>query len=530
MKRVVRIIAILVAALIVIALALPFLIDANQFRPRLETALSKGLGRDVKLGDLRLSILSGAVTAADLSISDDPAFGTSPFLAAKSLSVGVDLMALIFSKTLIVTGIEIQQPAIELIQNASGTWNFSSLGGKSSAPKTAEPPGGAASAPDLSVKLLKISNGRFTLRRSGENQALDKVNIEVRDFAANSSFPFSFSAAIQGGGDISLTGKAGPINMGDAAATPFDASLKLTKLDIVRTGFVRPETGFAGLASIDGTVTSNGNILDVKGNIKAEQLKLAKNGQPARIPVAFNFALRHDTARHAGALSRGDVGIGKAKAALTGTYVLEGNAATLNMKLAAPAMEVQELTEMLPALAVQLPRGSSLQGGTLTANFIVVGPADKLDIKGVLAVKKTRLANFDLGSKMSAVAKITGIKMSPNTDFENISADVHQSVQGIDLQNISVIANEIGELAGAGAVSPTNNLDFKMRAKLKAGGMFAAMASNVPFSIQGPATDPRFEPDVKAMATEKLKSITGDGADVGKAATGILNLFKKKPN
>jgi len=180
---------------------------------------------------------------------------------------------------------------------------------------------------------------------------------------------------------------------------------------------------------------------------------------------------------------------------------------------------------------VELPRGSSLQGGTLNTSFTVTGPLDKLDIKGTLAVKGTRLANFDLGSKMTTVAKIAGIKMGPNTDFENISADVHDTPQGIDLQNISVIATDIGDISGAGTVSPTNTLAFKMRAKLKAGGIVSALASNVPFSIEGPATEPKFVPDVKGMATQELKTLTGGTpTDVGKAATGILNLFKKKSN
>src|SRR5579871_3408283 len=63
MKRALRVIGILVALLIVIAVALPFLIDANQFRPRLEQELTKVLGRDVQLGDLKLSLFSGGVTA-----------------------------------------------------------------------------------------------------------------------------------------------------------------------------------------------------------------------------------------------------------------------------------------------------------------------------------------------------------------------------------------------------------------------------------------------------------------------------------
>src|SRR5882762_7437062 len=88
MNRALRWIAIVVALLLVIALAIPFLIDANQFRPRLEAALTQALGREVKLGNLKLSILSGSFEASDLNIADDVSYSQTPFISAKSLKVG----------------------------------------------------------------------------------------------------------------------------------------------------------------------------------------------------------------------------------------------------------------------------------------------------------------------------------------------------------------------------------------------------------------------------------------------------------
>ena len=97
MKHVLKIVAIVLAVLIVIVIALPFFIDANLFRPRIESELTSALGRQVKVGNLSLSILKGGVTADDISIADDPAFNKAPFVKAKSLNVGVELMPLIFS-------------------------------------------------------------------------------------------------------------------------------------------------------------------------------------------------------------------------------------------------------------------------------------------------------------------------------------------------------------------------------------------------------------------------------------------------
>src|ERR1700752_4609261 len=130
MKRGLKIFAIVVAVLIVIVIALPFFVDANLFRPRLESELSGALGRQVKVGNLSLSLLSGGVTADDISIADDPSFSQSPFVQAKSLKVGVELIPLIFSKTLNVTNLTLNQPEISLVKSEnSEKWNFSSLGG-----------------------------------------------------------------------------------------------------------------------------------------------------------------------------------------------------------------------------------------------------------------------------------------------------------------------------------------------------------------------------------------------------------------
>lgn len=538
-----RWLGIVVALLLVIVLAIPFLINVNQFRPRLEAALSQALGREVKLGDLKLSILSGSVEASDLDIADDAAYSKTPFVRAKSLKVGVELEPLLFSKKLNVTGIEIQEPEISLVQSEAGVWNFASLGTKTqpNSPPAAPPPAASSSQSmqDLTVKLVKITNGRLSLKTAGASQlkVLEKVNVEIKDFAANASVPVSFSADIQGGGDVKMDGKAGPVDTDDASETPFDVSIKLNKLDIGKTGFVRPSTGFEGLVSIDGNVSSSAHILQLKGSIQAEHLKLAKAGKPATKTVGFDFVLNNDLRQRSGALTRGDVHIGKATAQLTGTYVIKNNNTVLHVKLAAPAMPVEELAAMLPALDIVLPQGSSLQGGTASANVTVDGETDKLVSDGSVAIQKTRLTHFDLGSEMNTVAKLTGIKISPDTDFDNISASVHSDQAGVKVQKISIVAPAIGELSGEGTISPSNALDFKMRANLHTGAMLDIVnpsgKTSVPFFIQGTSAEPKFVPDVKGLiggiAEQKLKPLTN--SDIGKEATGIIDLFKKKkPN
>src|SRR5260370_16421751 len=96
MKRGLNIFVIVLVVLIVIVIAIPFFIDANVFRPRLESDLSATLGRQVKVGNLSLSLLSGGVKADDISIADDPVFHNPPFLPAQSLPMWLQFLPLIF--------------------------------------------------------------------------------------------------------------------------------------------------------------------------------------------------------------------------------------------------------------------------------------------------------------------------------------------------------------------------------------------------------------------------------------------------
>src|ERR1700726_1545942 len=120
MKRGLKILGIVIAILIVIMIALPLFVDANTFRPRIESELTSALGRQVRVGNLSLSVLKGGVTADNISISDDPAFSKDSFVAAKSLKVGVELIPLIFSKSLHVTDLTLNQPQIALVRSQNG--------------------------------------------------------------------------------------------------------------------------------------------------------------------------------------------------------------------------------------------------------------------------------------------------------------------------------------------------------------------------------------------------------------------------
>jgi len=531
MKRVLKWLGIILGLLVLAVIAVPFFANVNDFRPALEARLTNALGREVKLGNLRLRMLQGEVTADDLSVAEDPTFGKPAFLRASSLHVGVELWPFLFSRKLIVTDLTIDQPEVMLAQSKSGDWNFSSLGGKSKSATPATDSSGNTPL-DLSVKLIRITNGRLRLGRTvghWKPLILEQVNIEVRDFSSTSAFQFSLATNIQGGGTLKLDGTAGPINPVDSAMTPLKVNLSVSQLNLASSGMNDFAPELAGLVTFNGSGESDGTLMRLRGMVRAERLKVVKRGTPTTRSVELDVTAQHNLRTHSGVLSQGDIHIGSARAHLTGAYAEQGESMVLDMKLSGPEMPVQELESLLPALGVVLPAGASLQGGMASANLTMQGPADRLVTSGSLALTNTRLTGFDLPQKIATVEKWAGIKASPDTEIQNASLNVRLSPEGADAQDISLVVPAIGELSGAGKVSPENELAFKMSAIVHTSGLLAMVGNKpIPFTVEGTCANPMFRADMKAVAKEEIK---GAEHDVGKAASEVFRglLGRKRP-
>jgi AsmA protein len=543
-----KIIGIIIVVLIVIVIAIPFFIDANTFRPKLESELTEALGRHVKVGNLSLSLFSGSVEADNISIADDPAFSRSAFVEAKSLKVGVEMIPLIFSKTLNVTELTLNDPQIALIKSENGEkWNFSSLGGSNpSATTKGQQPAPSTKAqqtpeeqkksaetsgsnPNLSVAKLNVNDGKLTVSQVGDNtkRVYDKVDITVSDFAFTSAFPFQMTANTPSGGSMKLTGHAGPIDAEDAAQTPLDAKLNLQNANLATSGFIDPAAGISGMADLDANLKSNGRTANVDGTLKATKLQVVKKGSPAGRPVDVKFGIAHDLVKQTGDIRQCDVSMGQAMAHLTGTYDVHGKVTSVNLKLNGQNMPVDDLEAMLPAVGVVLPPNATLKGGHLDVNLTSSGPVDKLVSAGSIKMQNTQLANFNLGQKLAAVAALAGKNTGNDTTIQNFSSDVKMAPAGTAANNINLNVPSIGVLTGDGTVSPANELAFKMKAQV--GTM------DVPFGVTGTTSDPKFTPDVKAIAGGLLQNVLSQQQGQGTAnqqqqnpINNVMGLFGKK--
>src|SRR5712671_6372740 len=146
---------------LIVAVSIPLFLNADTFRTRIETALTTSLGRKVTLGKLDLSVLTGSLVAENASIADDPAFGTQPFLQATKVKIGIEMIPLILSREIHITGFAIDSPKINLLRAANGTWNYSTIG--SAQQNTAANKESSTLIPNLTVGHVSVTNGQLTV-------------------------------------------------------------------------------------------------------------------------------------------------------------------------------------------------------------------------------------------------------------------------------------------------------------------------------------------------------------------------------
>lgn len=548
-RKILYIVGGLIALLVIVALILPFVINVNQFKPQIESAADNALNRKVTIGNINLSIFSGGVSVQDISVSDDPAFGKDPFLTAKSVDVSVELMPLIFSRTLNVTGLTINNPEVSLLRASSGTWNFSTLGATAAKPEANAKPSNdsSSSAASVSVQKFEIKNGGISVADVGsaKKHQYDAVNLTASNLSYTTQFPFELSAQMPGKGTLKLNGKAGPLNQTDAQQTPFEANLDLQNFDVTSSGFIDPSSGIGGVLNFSGSLSSDGQKLTSKGKIQASNLQLVAGGSPAKKPATVDYDTDYVLKTDSGTLKQGDVHLGSALAHLTGTFAKSGQTTAVQMKLDGQNMPASDLEAMLPALGITLPSGASLQSGNLSTNLTITGPVDKLVTAGHVNLADGKLAGFDLGSKLGALSSFAGVPKGSDTVIQTLSSDVRVAPEGIRTDNLNLVVPAIGSMTGNGTISPKQELSYQMVAKLSNSasplGGIAKLASagnasgGIPFKIQGTTSNPSFIPDLAGMTSGITKGITsvpsqipGAGNLPGNLGGALGGLFGKK--
>jgi AsmA protein len=547
MKHLWKIIAAVIVVLLLIIVAIRLFVNVNTFRPKIEQQLSAAIGRKITLGNLSLSVLAGNVVADNLSIADDPTFGTSPFLTASTVKIGVQMKPLIFDHQLLIRSIQIDSPRILLIRASNGLWNFSTIGNKktSHAPKSSD-----SVLPNLSIGEFDLKDGTVTVadqitpgQPSGTPpRVYSSVQISMQNFSFDNPFPFDLKASLPADGSVHLSGKTGPLNTQNAALTPIDAQLQVKNFDPVADGFLAKSAGVSLLADIDANATSVNGIINSTGTIHTKHMQLMADASPTPKPVDITYSATYNLASSAGELHDAAAQTGKITTHLSGTYDLAPATSTINMKLSGQSLPIDEIQGLLPAVGVHLPNGSVLNGGTLTTNLLIAGPVNNLIITGPVELNNTRLAGFNPSGQLKNILNVAVGQSSNVTAIQTLRANLQISpTGGTRASNIFLSLPAIGQATGSGVVSPSKALNFHLRVNVEnsrgVGGQALGVLSSlggksaqggIPVAITGTTSAPVFSADVKGYLTNNATSILKNPKNAGDAVQSLSGLLGGK--
>jgi uncharacterized protein involved in outer membrane biogenesis len=239
-----------------------------------QAKLAERLHRDVSIGSMRASVRPLGVRVENAVIREDPAFTTGPpFARAEELYVGVGLLALLRGR-IELQSVELRRPAIELVRNAAGAWNFTSLGNE------------RQSGGGLVLNRLIVTAGQVAVTnlaaRDRRRAVYENIDLTLDDYAPDRPFRLVVAAKLPGGGEPRLTvrGEGGPIARGRMAQASFTGEAEIDGL----------VTGTAGV-----TLSANEAVLErlavTLGSTKAQGRLTVRNFASPEI----DFTLSADT-------------------------------------------------------------------------------------------------------------------------------------------------------------------------------------------------------------------------------------------
>lgn len=118
----------LIVCIVLLLLAtIPPLINLGRYQRRIATAISRSIGRPVTMGSVSLRLLPWpAFQIENLSVAEEPAFGSEPTLFAPEVTIEPRLWSLWRSR-FELSRVELTDASVNLVRNADGRWNIGSV-------------------------------------------------------------------------------------------------------------------------------------------------------------------------------------------------------------------------------------------------------------------------------------------------------------------------------------------------------------------------------------------------------------------
>lgn len=379
-------------------LALPYLIDVNQYRGRVQAALQERLGREISLGEIHLSLLPPGLRVDEVVIGEDRGLQTGrPFARVQQFYVSPRLLPLLGGR-FELRSVELRRPVIELVRTASGEWNFSSLGASEAA--ATEDSGGGGTG--FALNRLVITDGQLALSDQQDPDAgraiYENIDVRLDDFAPDEEFDVMVAVTLPGEGAQLLTvnGTGGPIAQDAIATTPFDGTIELEDVSISGVQqFLKAEA----LEGTDASISGEADLRNEAGRLTVEgSLDLADaraRGVAIEYPIAAGFNLTHDSSSQVLTIDTGTVRLGDTPLSLTGRVNLAPETPELDVRATASDASLAEAARLASAFGVAFGSGTEVDG-TLDADVQARGPATLPALEGRVQLRNVSISGADI--------------------------------------------------------------------------------------------------------------------------------------
>jgi hypothetical protein len=157
------------AVLLAILIVPPF-VSVSRYKARVTQLISASLGRPVRLSSVEVRLLPRpGFVLSDLTVEEDPAYGTEPVLHANSVSASIRLLSL-WRGHIELDTISVDEASLNVVRTSTGRWNLDSLLRTATAHAQSAPGSGDAAKLDKPVKLpyLEATNSRINIKSGAE--------------------------------------------------------------------------------------------------------------------------------------------------------------------------------------------------------------------------------------------------------------------------------------------------------------------------------------------------------------------------
>ncbi len=412
MRRLLIIVPIALVLIVGVLLA-TVLMNVDRYRPRVQAELQKKLNRPVTLGALSLRLLPLSLTIDGLTIGESSAFSsTHPFATAKDVSVSAGLLSLIEGNPE-VKSLKLAHPQIELIRNAQGVWNFSTLGGQSSSS------GGNS---QLTLDELKIDDGQIALTDATAHPArsvYDHIDVDLTDFAPKKRFGLKLGAHLPGEGKelITFDGNVGPLLPGNTAAVPVSGRVSVQEVSLAAinrftSGAVPPNTD--AVTSGDANVTSENEAISCKGNLKLVNAVI--RGNKLAYPVEAQYDLTADRKQDKIQVRSGVIKLGPTSFSVSGDVDAGMKPANLNVRLTTNGSSITELAQLAGSFGVAFNPAYQVTGN-VTADITAKGAATAPQLNGTMDAKHLEISGGEI--KAPVLVPEVALALSPDVIRSN---------------------------------------------------------------------------------------------------------------